>query len=330
MMLRLDSLLGIARGLLPGSVGRLPYTLPGGLAHFPPCLSWLGIEFRLDARSDLDLAVSIEGRGPGRQVLAASASQLRAALPAQWRSTLAAIDAWAGATDPALAAATELWLEVDAGAEERPPIVFLTTVGLAATAIEGLLASPVLLHLGTPEPALARLRRACADWQPAIHLHHVASLSPRGRSALRVVASAPRDALASTLAELGWTNTQPELDDLLARLGDWTGRVSFDLDLDDDAPQRLGIEWYLPVSPRTDPRWQQAFSAAQELAGALPDKIEAAREWAEDLAIGTDVVVHRYLHLKFVLRPKEPLSVKGYLGLCPRIHRPGAQANGAS
>jgi hypothetical protein len=319
MMLRLDSLLGIARGLLPACLGGVPAGFAGGLGRFPPCLGWLGVEVRLDAGAAVDLAVSIDGRGPGRLVLAASAAQLRADLPTSWQATLAVVDEWAAARDPAVGAARELWFEVDAGAELRPPIVFFTLVDVDEAAVDPLLAASALRRLGAPDPAVERLRRARAGWSPGVRLHHVASLTPRGRAALRVVASAPREALGRTLSELGWAGDEDALSTLIEALGDWTGRVSFDLDLDDEAPRRLGIEWYLPVSSRGDPRWQRAFAAAQTLAGALPEKVEAAREWGEDFAIGERVLLHRYLHLKFVLVAGAPTAVKGYLGLMPRL-----------
>lgn len=319
MMLRLDSLLGIARGLLPACMGSLPSVYSGGLGRFPPCLGWLGVEARLDAEPTLDLAVSVDGRGPGRLVLAAAADLLRADLPERWQPTLVAIDDWAAARDPATAAATELWFEVDAGGEDRPPIVFFTMVGADSAAVDALLAATALRRLGAPDPAIERLAQARAGWSSDVHLHHLASLTPRGRSALRVVASAPSEALVPTLAGLGWVGDAAGLGELLAALGDWTGRVSFDLDLDDDPPRRLGIEWHLPSSPRTDSRWQRAFAAARELAGASPEKIDAAKEWAEDIALGERVAIHRYLHLKFVLRPASSPMAKGYLGLTARL-----------
>ncbi|MBL9107091.1 MAG: hypothetical protein JNL82_39695 [Myxococcales bacterium] len=322
-MVRLDSLLGLARGLLPACVGTVPATLPGGLGRFPPCLSWLGVEVRLDDDATVDLAASVDGRGAGRLVLAASEVQLRADLPAQWGATLAAIGDWAAARDPGLAAVQELWFEVDAGGELRPPIVFFTVVGALPDGVDALLDAAVLPRLGAPPEALERLRTARAGWTSDVRVHHLASLAPRGRGGLRVVASAPTDALMATLRGLGWADDTAVLDALLAALGDWTGRVSFDLDLDADAPRRLGIEWHLLASPRTDPRWQRALAAAQELAGARPEKVEAAREWAEDITLGERVTIHRYMHLKFVVRPDVPLTSKAYLGLAPRLHADG-------
>lgn len=317
-MLRLGTLMALAGRLLPPVFGGLPAPR-GGMAVFPPCLAWLGVEVRLDADGTIDLATNIEGVGPGRRVVAASEGALREALPPAWWPTLAVLADWASGRDPALAPVTELWFEVDAGGEGRPPIVFLTLVDMATQDVRRVLASPALRSLGAADAVVDRFARMHAAWPAELQLHHVASLAPRGSPALRVVASTPVELLLPTIEALGWQGDASAVRGLLAALGDHSGRVTFDLDLEDGPSRRLGIEWYLPTMPAGDPRWRRALDVAGELAGGRPDRIAAAEAWANDPVGVGRVGVRRYFQLKFVLRPDIGWTAKAYLGVRPRL-----------
>ncbi|MBL9101689.1 MAG: hypothetical protein JNL82_12070 [Myxococcales bacterium] len=185
--------------------------------------------------------------------------------------------------------------------------------------LERVLGAPALPALGVPDSVLDCFSRVYRGWSAGIELHHLASLSPRGAPALRVVASTPFERLLPTIEELGWQGDASAVHALLTALGDHSGRVTFDLDLADGPSHRLGIEWYLPTIPAGDPRWRQALAVAGELAGGCAARIAAAEAWANERGGVGRVGVRRYFQLKFVLRSGAAWATKAYLGVRPAL-----------
>lgn len=319
-MFRLSSLHAVAARLLPPALGDLGEAPGVGLGRFPACFNWLGVEARLadaDADADdLDLALSLDPAPLARLALLAALPGLAAELPGAWSSTLDRLAAWARA-DAGLARAPAIWLEVDRGREATPPILFVTTLGLAASEVEALVDRVVD---GPRAPALvAAVRRLVAAWSGRGAIHHLADLRPRGVDAVRVVGSVGRGELDRLLGALAWAPERGALTELGRALGELADPWTIDVDVAIGGRGRLGVECHLPTDPAVDRRWRPIFDHAVRAAGATPARLAALHGWPTRHVLGDSIVIDRHLHLKFTLREGAAPTSKAYLGVRPTL-----------
>ncbi|MFO0547690.1 MAG: hypothetical protein U0271_04830 [Polyangiaceae bacterium] len=259
--------------------------------------SWLMLECRVsdDARVDLVLHVDREKRDGLAEACAA------------WPVMRDVAAAWTRPSSPLFELAT-FTAELDLGGSGwSTPIVFAALESSpgeppmvdASRAVRALLR--VSGHREDP-PALARALDALG---PRGWPMHVASLLPRGRDGVRLVASIPSDEVGAFAERAGWEGSPSAASDLATRLSATLPRLAVHLDLGANVGPDLGVEVFFPGSPKTDRRWAPIFRYLDEV---HPAKAQALADWPQSTGD-----TPRLLGIKVVVRASGERVAKAYL-----------------
>jgi len=277
---------------------------------FGESITWLGLECRLVAASQVDLMIGMIGPA-ARARFAASMP----AWPTTWADARSITGQWADDHGP-LHAVPYLWLEFDRPADEvTPPIPFLplepavaapsnpATVRACAQALLGAADGPQLDRL----LALLESARATGGWPL-----HLAPLRSRDLDHIRIVMALPRAAVVPWLRAVGWPGDIEQVATAMAAIGDFHSHCTVAIQFADHVIGGLGLDCYYPASPRTDRRWQRALSVFATW-GVVPERLDAFARWHGEGELDGHIY-ERLPHTKISFVDGAP-SVKAYLAI---------------
>lgn len=327
MALTAPELAGLGLGFVPpGLVGddwarrlrELP--CPG------PCLTYGAFECRLDVDPRVDFLACAPKDDDGDRLTAQHVEA--SAHPA--RSAFEVLAEWA-LPGPLNTAASTVWLEYDvpregSGAHAQPfAFVRLEPVPWGArrtvTPLEVALEVLVRIHR-LAAPPMEALRR-CEVALPLLgQMCHVAVLPHRQVRDVRIHFGLPHHDLDRYLAAIAWPGDMAQVHAWLPAWQAGLDIAGFQLDVGETVAQNLGMEFYLPTSPKADVRWTPLF---ERLAGSglcNREKLDAVARWP-----GTSIDpirgcrVERTLLVKVALDRRGGVAAKAYLAFTPRVGR---------
>lgn len=342
MLVALDRTLELVAPLLPPALvcpGMLG-TLAAVAGELPAVASGGAVECRLGASSRVDLLMYLLAEeGGARALLRRSAENAPALLatPA-WRGILDFCAAWAEPGSMLHAGVPVFWLEFDVEGEAPMPPAPLPFPcverhlldesspeeqdGAERAACLAVIRQSAALLLGRPlAPATARVMDRCLErLPPRGRALHVAPLATRGRDAVRLVVSLPKDEVDAYLARIEWPGDKGAIEELLATMYGDARRVAIHLDVTTVVEPILGLELFHPPG---DPRWEPLLGELVARGACMPDKRDALLQWPASASVRPPQ--HRWpsriettILVKLVARPGEPLEAKAYLGFTRR------------
>jgi len=277
---------------------------------------------------DADLLVCVPARA--RALL----SDVAAERPA-WSNVRGFAESWSSASLPFLSQVPFIWLEFDLprGRPAPPePLLFccLQPDFLQDPISYGDLASPGRSRLAARANVAATLRtvaelpeavRACLDSClnaiPADgYALHVASLTPRGIAAVRLVLTIPVVSLRSYLSAIGWPGDFRELKKSLLSLGVVSGRFGIQLDVGHSVGATLGLQFH---RSHRDPSWPPLLQRFVGSGLCSASRAQHLLQWLGD-GLGVlpnrrfPVSIRRELELKVQHTTGVPDRGKAYLG----------------
>lgn len=269
------------------SLASLPTALDG-------CFSWVMLECRLDDDPRVDVVFHVDRRH--------RPDALRRC-PAGWSHARRILSAWSDIRSPLHGLAT-LTFEVDHSPSGwSPPVVFAALERRLGEDPGAAVAGEARAALAPDVPAawdgvLSSLPRGV--WPM-----HVASLTPRGIAAARLVASVPTEAVGAFLSAARWPGRAAAAQSIADRAGRFCPRVNLHLDVSDGIAERLGMEIFHPGAPGHDARWTPVFAF---LEACVPATVHALTAWPSH-----DAPLLRLLGLKLLVEGDGLVGAKAYL-----------------
>nr|HMN30399.1 hypothetical protein [Caldilineaceae bacterium] len=176
------------------------------------------------------------------------------------------------------------------------------------------------------QPISATVQRhllACYDHLPASgRLIHLSAMLGRQPPALKVYAAVARDDLLTYLSQIGWPGSDAELGAMLAEFYADLSLVFVDLTIEECIAPRIGLAYsqvHLKNRGRADARWTSLLDRCVATGCCTAEKRAALLTWPGSTrqpwpGRTWPVRLSRWLDLKLVYQPGQPLQVKGYLG----------------
>lgn len=303
------------------------------LAAALPAIRALCFECRLaptSRRVDFIAAVSA---GWGRDELSAAISGARTG--PGWEGLSALCTAWGDPTDRLHEEIPCIWIEFDLHASARAvPEPFVSCCvqprfyrgrlsggpGADTTRVRGSVERTArVLGRGALDPAALRTALHCMDaLPPRAAVMHVASSEVRGVNGLRMVLVIEKGEAPAYLDRIGWHGDPATLRALL-QVAAFSSEAELYLDIGDRVLPSLGSA--SPLLPSAeDPRVRRMLDRLVGEGLCAPEKRDGAIAWmGSERAVlpGTrwPCEVRRYLSLKVVHRPGQPMEAKAYLEL---------------
>ena len=152
----------------------------------------------------------------------------------------------------------------------------------------------------------------------------MSAMLSRQPAALKVFGSIPKNQLPEYLTHIGWTGSIPELETVLTTFCAPIDSIQIDLTVGNMISPRLGIEFFSDTSSQKDPGRHLLLNQFVESGLCTPEKRDILFAWPGD---SREVFsgqswpsrLIRWLDLKLVYLPNQPLEAKGYLGFSPRF-----------
>jgi hypothetical protein len=259
----------------------------------------------------IDVAMSFErGRSAANLIATVTAQP---ALWATWPDASSVVRAW---TDPGddLHAATQISFEVDrAGDAKAIPFPFVSMEPTAGASVPReraeRLTAGFLRACGAAD-ALAPAHRVLADLPGWCRPIHLGWLNARGLRRQRWVLAVPKPRLAEFLTAVRWPGDPRPVAALAVELGTWTHWISVHLDVEHSVQGRIGLGWFHPGKPTTDPRWAPLFRWLHERGLAGPAALAAVGDWP-----GEGPGVRRLLEVKVAWDEAGSAVAKAYCAL---------------
>jgi hypothetical protein len=344
-LMDVDEVARVAQTILPpGLVGDDLWQWVAPLQPLvPPAASVGCFECRLvDGDPRVDFQVAIPNSRPSRRAVA----QFLAGSPRlpdshAWRGARGLLEGWTNPESVLFEGVTSVWFEFDlpaqpppAGAPVLEPFLYLSATdrcfkdshgvgdhaprlqhildaGLDALSVKGLL------------PAVRDQIAHCNRNLPfGTRYLHAAAMPARRTEAVRLVTSVPVEALPEFLKSVDWPGSTDELQSQLGRLGIFSSHLPIHLDVSDRVHSRLGFEFFHPTSPYEDERWGVLFDELERCGACSPSRRAVVSSWVNrrgersDTSVDANhrtVMTVRYLTIKAVIEPGQPLSAKAYL-----------------
>jgi hypothetical protein len=342
MLVALDRTLELVAPLLPPALVCQDTlgTLAAVAGDLPAVASGGAVECRLGPSSRVDLLMYMVAEEGGHRVLLRQSAEDRSAVlraPA-WRGVLDFCAAWAEPASILHAGVPVFWLEfdVEAGATIAPaPLPFPCVErhlleksppeeqdGAERAGCLEVIGQASALLLGRPLARATSMAMArCVERLPANgRALHVAPLATRGRDAIRLVVSVPRDEVLEYLDRIEWPGSKEEIGELVAAMFTSARRVALHLDVTTGVEPILGLELFHPPG---DPRWEPLMDELVRRGACTSDKRDALLQWPKSARVCPPH--HRWpsqiettILVKLVSKPGEPLEAKAYLGFTSR------------
>ena len=326
----------IPSGLLDGNTLR---HLQDALPALPPACSIGAFECRLEAGArQVDLEVCLREGGGGRASLAAGLPEFEDSTRGdpRWARTIEFLRSWCHPGSPLFDTVPVVWLELDVDESETDsavPFVVFTLDPEAPFAngtmlterTEGALLTGLNLLAGDElgHSSASTLRRCLLALPSGTRLLHAALRPTVDRDLLRIILRMEWRCLTAYLCHLGWRGSSTEQDAWLTRTCPTTLMSSINLDLADGVGPRIGIEYYFPTQPASDPRWRTVFDALVEVGACTEERraqLEAWPSYGKEHEETGLLRVERELLLKVVYEQGQPLRAKAYLSFAPRLN----------
>jgi hypothetical protein len=313
----------------------------------PEAMSSYYLECRLTAQANqvdfLTSALSAEGR----EILAGNSPKIDLSdeilKNSLWRRIRDFFKYWAEPTSPLYEQVPLIWLEFDKVSEALPAVPLPSLCfclspeymqrgtdnhlspqqyqKLIKTALEPLFNYPLL-------PQTEQNLFACFDLLPPDgHIIHISAMLARHPPTLKVYGCIPREQLLTYLRCLGWTGSIAEIDKFISTFCPTLNPIFIDLTVGDTIASRIGLAFsqiHLGRLPRSDPKWSSLLEQLVESSLCAPEKREGLLNWPGSSQItfrneAWPTRLDRWLDLKIVYQPQQPLEAKGYLGFMPRF-----------
>lgn len=230
----------------------------------------------------------------------------------------------------------ELWLELDAGADDPPLSVFArlpqTSQHAAALPVKHILEAFRMPVSASRAAALDLCLSACIG---SVHVSHLGLMLGRPGAPLRLIMDgiAPED-VATFLAYVGWPGARERAMEWSDRLFLHSDRIRFAFTLDDGLSPDLGLECFVGAPENADPRWRCLLDNLVDLGVCATEQQRRLLSWPATLtpssigkwpdALLMDALLRglqevrwlqcRLSHVKVTLRHGQAPSAKGYVG----------------
>lgn len=306
------------------------------------------LECRLDDSPQVDFLVSMVA-GSGRDVWAGQQRERGSAEPllatAPWRPIRHFLHRWAEPDTLLHTHAPMIWLEFDGVQAALPdsPLPgicfcldpdyvetgpsFQPSSRLSLPVYQALADEALTLLYERPLSAQTRQRlQVCYEQLPAGgRLIHISAMLARQPPVLKVYAAVPRNDLPTYLRRIAWPGSHADLAEIVAKFFPALCLLFVDLTLGDAIAPRLGLacsQVHLHSRAQSDPGWGALLDLSVAEGFCTPQKRAGLLNWpgaARHPFHGHNwpVRLHRWLDLKLVYQPEQPLEVKAYLGFMP-------------
>lgn len=297
------------------------------LARRLPPVSTAGIELPLAEARRIDLQQRIRGPEETRRLTHWLARQQDLSAPWQrLRDALGAVEA----------EVEELWLELDAGADDPPLSVFArlprSSPLTAPDTVDRVLDAFRMPLSARQRTALDLCLRACTG---AAHLSHMGLMLGRPGSPLRlIIDGVPPEHISPYLAGVGWPGERDRAVEWSERLFIHSDRIRLALTLGEGLSPDLGLECFVGHPALADPRWRCLLDSLVDLGLCAAEQRTrllawpavltpmSTPEWPDALLIDAllrdpqDVrwLQCRLSHVKVTLPHGDVPSAKGYVG----------------
>lgn len=309
----------------------------GAARRLPPAVSCTYLECRLgpDATEvDLGASVTAEGR-PILQAVTPADLRLSGEEAAIWGRVQELARAWASPASPLHERVPVLWLELDSGELARgrlmPSVLMCVDPSLSKPSVrpdaighrldDCAPSLQVALSALSSEPlapeARADLHRCFEALPEGGRVVHVGFMGARRPTVMKLFAAMEREQVLSYLDAVRWPGSLAEAASLIATFGGGPDTFRVDLTIGERLLPRLGLEFASRGGADPDRLALIDRCVAQGL--CTPEKRDALLSWPgstrEELP-GYDwpVRLSRWIDMKIVHRPPEPLEAKAYLG----------------
>jgi hypothetical protein len=247
--------------------------------------NFFGFECRLGtAAAKADFLLCISAKEVGQQILT-SATDLPDRLLTEpvWQQIRNFTTHWQEPTSPLYANVDNIWLEFDVdGNSDRSPIpsCFFGSQTITSTAVVNphtwVTETAIQLLRGRPlPPAIERHLFACFAALPnGVHVFQIGLMLARQSDAVRICLRGISPVqIIHYLSQIGWLGSIAKLATLLAELSTHVDRIDLDLDVSEaGVAAKIGLECYLNLQPKYEPRWTSLFDYLVEIGLCLPQK----------------------------------------------------------
>ena len=163
---------------------------------------------------------------------------------------------------------------------------------------------------------------------PGGQIIHLSAMLARQPVALKIYGSIPKDYLLRYLTQINWPGSVTELQSILDMYytPDTTDQnVYIDISIEDRVMAKLGLAFaqqQIPTLPDPDPRRSLLLDRLVETGLCTSDKRSALHAWPgrsteASQATSRPTRLSRWLDIKCIYQPNQPLEAKGYLGFMP-------------
>lgn len=183
------------------------------------------------------------------------------------------------------------------------------------------------LLLGQPLSAQTRQNLfACFDLLPAGgQIIHISIMLPRQPVTLKIYASVPKDQLLAYLSQIGWSGSIAEFETILTTFCASIEDIKVDLTVAPVIAPKIGLVFSeVQVNNPTQAKTGRPHLIDQcvEKGLCLPEKRDSLLAWPGSFRRtfshqAWPTRFDRWLDIKIVYQPHQPIEVKGYLGFMP-------------
>lgn len=236
-----------------------------------------------------------------------------------WRRFQDLCQDWADADSELHQRVSEIWLEFDVDGQPSNvpiPCIFLVLNQSAAWNAQSLLEMALKLLAHRVPSHLESNLQLCLDALPTnAKIIFIGAMLSRKSDAVRLnVCGIPPNQLSAYLADINWTGSVNELEEVISPLSGFVDNIILSFDVGDTVFPRIGLECYLANPSQDEPRWQLFLAHLVTNGLCTPAKSNALLAWpkAEQKALS---IFNRFtICIKIVYQPGIPLEAKGYLG----------------
>jgi hypothetical protein len=214
---------------------------------------------------------------------------------------------------------SDLWLEFDV--DEQSLKVPIPCIGLGlnqktACNFQSLLETAIKLLEHPITSDFVFNLQLCLDALPAeARIICMGVMLSRQSDAVRMIVSGIRpDELSVYLAQIGWTGSVNELDEVIFSLSSFVDNIVLSFDVGDTIFPRIGLECYLLEPQNKEPRWHLFLEHLVKTELCTPAKRNALLGWLESDPKALSIFGRLTTLIKIVYQPGIPLEAKAYLG----------------
>jgi hypothetical protein len=188
----------------------------------------------------------------------------------------------------------------------------------------------VHLFFGSPlSPQSQQALFACFDsLPPSGQIIHLSAMVARQPAVVKMYGSIPKDQLLTYLTRIGWPGSIPELTDILTTFctpETVDNNMFIDLTVGETVMPKLGLAFsqlQIENLPHRDPTRQILLDQCVQTGLCTPEKRDALLTWPGSFRATFrheqwPTRFRKWLDVKIIYQPNQPLEAKGYLGFMP-------------